>query len=230
MTIVIVSATPFEIAPLQQWLSEHFEEEEPGIFVKATFKIIRLVTGVGMVKTAFHLATQLAKEEADLYINAGIAGSYVPQFSKGSVVNVVADRFGDIGVEEANGDFTDVHQLSLIPPDEFPFQNGLLQNPSASDFDFLPKATGITVNKVHGSQQSIDKIAQQYHPEIETMEGAAFAYACLSAKVNFLQIRSISNMVEPRNRDNWDLPLAIEKLNEVLIGLLSAMVETRRIY
>lgn len=230
MTIVIVSATPFEIAPIRNWLSEHFEVETANRFVKGTLRIDCLVTGVGMVKTAFHLANYLAKETADLYINAGIAGTYVDNFPIGTVVNVISDRFADLGVEEANGDFTDVHQLELIPSDEFPFTNGTLKNPEAKNYKFLPRAFGITVNKVNGSQVSIDKTIAKYNPEVESMEGAAFAYACLNANVNFLQIRSISNKVEPRNKENWNLPLAIEKLNEVLVGVVGSMLESSKIY
>jgi futalosine hydrolase len=51
------------------------------------------------------------------------------------------------------------------------------------------------------------------------MEGAAFAYVCAKMKVNAIQIRSISNQVEPRNRNNWNIPLAIKNLNEVLGSL-----------
>jgi futalosine hydrolase len=55
------------------------------------------------------------------------------------------------------------------------------------------------------------------------MEGAAFFYACLAAKVPFVEIRSISNRMEPRNRDAWDLPLAVRNLNEVLVGILGVV-------
>jgi futalosine hydrolase len=223
--LTLTSATPFEIAPLQQWLQDHFEPQKDGSYTKGDLTIHCLITGVGMVKTAFHLATHLAQAKPHLLINAGIAGTYVDRFPMGSVVHVVADRFGDLGVEEANGDFTDVHQMDLIPPNEFPFQNGWLLNPDAAEYDFLPKAIGITVNKVHGTQLSIYNIVEKYQPEVESMEGAAFAYACLCAPVKFLQIRSISNKVEPRNRANWDLPLAIDRLNEVLIGMVTSFMK-----
>ena len=42
-------------------------------------------------------------------------------------------------------------------------------------------------------------------------------------QVPFLEIRSISNHVEPRNRAAWDIPLAIGQLNEVLIGMLKSL-------
>ena len=44
------------------------------------------------------------------------------------------------------------------------------------------------------------------------MEGAAFFYACLFEGITCSQIRTISNRVEKRNRDNWDIPLAVKDL------------------
>ncbi|MDX1667750.1 MAG: futalosine hydrolase, partial [Saprospiraceae bacterium] len=138
----------------------------------------------------------------------------------GDVVQVVSERFADLGVEEADGSFTDLFELGLLEPDQFPFSGGVLKNERAGEFKFLPSVRGLTVNKVHGSSESIARISGKYVAEIESMEGAAFFYACLQAKINFIEIRSISNYVEPRNRDNWQVELAVQRLNEVLISLL----------
>ena len=45
------------------------------------------------------------------------------------------------------------------------------------------------------------------------MEGAAVFKVCKEMKVPCIQIRSISNKVERRNKENWDLDLAISNLN-----------------
>ena len=95
--------------------------------------------------------------------------------------------------------------------------------PQQDEMRFLPTATGITVNKVHGCAESIAKIKKKYPADIETMEGAAFFYVCLMEKVPFLALRGISNHVEPRDRAAWDIPLAIERVNEVLTGLLGSI-------
>jgi futalosine hydrolase len=49
--------------------------------------------------------------------------------------------------------------------------------------------------------------------QIESMEGAAFFYACRQAGVPCMQIRAVSNYVEKRNRDNWQIGLAVKNLN-----------------
>ena len=86
--------------------------------------------------------------------------------------------------------------------------------------DLLKKVKGITVNTIHGNDTSISKVIELYNPTIETMEGAAFFAACENNINNFLQIRAISNYVEKRDKANWQMPLAIQNLNDFLITFL----------
>jgi len=219
MKILFVSATPFEIAPLRQYLNENFWPHSETDFQREDVDIQLLVAGVGMTMTAFNLGGLFAKQRFDLAINAGIAGAFNRSLQIGDVVNVTTERFADLGVEEADGRFTDVHELGLVDANASPFAEGELRNPDSS-FDFLQKAKGLTINKVHGYQTSIDALRSKYEADVESMEGAAFFLACLLAGQPFLQIRSISNYVETRNRAAWDLPKAITNLNEVLIEML----------
>ncbi|TAK47391.1 MAG: futalosine hydrolase [Saprospiraceae bacterium] len=220
MKILITAATPFELAPLRKYLTHTFEQPESGGFSKNELEVYLTITGIGMAFTAYHLGSLFANSAFDLAINAGIAGAFDKKMKLGEVVHVVSERFGDLGAEDAGGTFTSIHELDLIEPFEPPFRNGELINPSAMAFDFLPKCSGLTVNKVHGSAGSIAAIRQKYPADVESMEGAAFFYACLMTKQPFLEIRSISNYVEPRNREAWNLPLAIDNLNNALILLL----------
>lgn len=225
MHLLIVSATPFEIAPLRQYLEGTFEEETSNVFTKGEQKITLLITGVGMTHTALNLGRFLVIESPDLVINAGIAGSFSKKIELGAVVQVISERFADLGVEEADGRFTDVHEMDLLAANEFPFEKGQLMHPEGHQFKFLPTANGLTVNKVHGTAASISALKKKYAADIETMEGAAFFLACMTADVSFLAIRSISNFVEPRNRAAWDLPLAIGNLNAVLVNLINVLLE-----
>lgn len=221
MKILFVSATPFEIAPLQQYLSANFWPVSDSFFQKEELEVQILVAGVGMTLTAFNLGGLFAKQRFDLAINAGIAGALNRQLQIGDVVNITSERFADLGVEEVDGRFTDIHELGLVDENASPFAEGELLNTDVG-FDFLPKAKGLTVNKVHGYPPSIDALRSKYEADVESMEGAAFFLACLLARQPFLQIRSISNYVEARNREAWDLPKAISNLNEVLIEMLKA--------
>ena len=220
MKILILSATPFEIEPTRIYLKNNFEQVAEGQFIKGNAEINLLISGVGLTHTAYNLTKAIARQSYNLLINAGIDGAINRWLDIGEVVQVVAEEFGDLGVEEADGRFSSVMDLDLIDGSKFPFSRGKLLNTAADAFQFLPKVKGISVNKVHGTSDSIKKLLAKTDAEIESMESAAFFYVALMEGLPFLSIRSISNYVEPRNKENWDIPLAIENLNKVIIEIL----------
>jgi len=156
-----------------------------------------------------------------LVIGAGIAGSYSPAIPPGTVVTTSSDCFADMGVDD-NGGFRSVYGAGLADPDAPPFTVGRIVC-SGSWFDIaagiLPPVTGATVNMTSGSQPVIDRIREAWNPDIETMEGAWIAYLCAMAGIPWIAVRAVSNMVEPRNRDKWDIPFALRSLEEKMTQL-----------
>jgi futalosine hydrolase len=55
------------------------------------------------------------------------------------------------------------------------------------------------------------------------MEGAAFFAGCIDFEADYIQIRAISNYVEKRDKSKWNLPLAIQNLNNELIQLITQL-------
>ena len=225
MQILLVAATPQEIQPTVNDLTANHNMLSDGQFRCGQAEVKVLTTGVGLTFTAFELGSYFARNRADLAINAGIAGAIDPTLEIGSVVRIVRETFADLGAEDRDGSFLDVFELGLAKGDEAPFTNGALINSSVlpTVLADLPEATAISVNRVHGSAGSIDRLQTRSDAQIESMEGAAFFYACLKAGIPFAEVRSISNYVEPRNRDNWQIPLAVQRLNAVLIDLLKSI-------
>jgi futalosine hydrolase len=169
------------------------------------------VTGAGMVATTYNLTKQMAETKFDLAINCGIAGSFDRSIAVGEVVYVEQDIFSELGAED-DAEFLSLAAMGLTGEDSF----------SSKAFEKFPalnkfrKVRGITVNTVHGNEASIQKITGRLHPETETMEGAAFYFVCEREKVQSIQLRAISNYVERRNRDAWNIPLALRSLYESL--------------
>jgi len=76
---------------------------------------------------------------------------------------------------------------------------------------------------VHGNEASIRKISNRINAEIESMEGAAFFYACREAGLPCMQIRAVSNYVEKRDRDSWQIGLAIKNLDKFAAEFLKEL-------
>lgn len=225
MKILLLAATAYEVAPTLAFLEKEYAlNEQTGAFEKNDLQVNTLITGVGATASTWHLGQFLAHTRVDWVLNAGVAGAYDRSLDLGAVVQVTRERFGDLGVEEADGSFTDVFELGLVEAHTPPFINGQLYNPGAEQTPFLPAVNGLTVNRVHGQVNSIGAIRAKYpDAQIETMESAAIFYGCLLAQIPFAAIRSISNYVEPRNRDAWQLGLAIEQLNKVILAVLESL-------
>lgn len=225
MHLIITSATAFEVLPLLTFLNERGKPLDAATWDWEGLRVELLVTGVGLVATAVHTTRRLTQQSPDWIWNVGIAGSLRADWGPGTVVQVQTECLADLGVEEADGQFTDMFALGLIEADVFPFKGGKLHNP-AEPGAFLPIANGLSVQTVHGFEPSIQKIREKYpEGDVETMEGAAFFYAALTTNTPFLAIRAISNMVEPRNRDHWQIPLAIQNLQASLISMLNSLRE-----
>ncbi len=222
MRLLITSATSLEIAPLLAFLEDSWYPIAPFHFQQGDIEIKVLITGIGSANMAASTGLMVGRNGFDLAINAGIAGAFDKSLAIGEVVNVVSEQFGDLGIEEADGIFRDVFDMELVDVNQFPLTLKKLINPHTEEFSFLKKVNGLTVNKVHGHPESIRMVTEKYRADVESMEGAGFFTACLMADVNFLEIRSISNYVEKRNKNNWSIPLAVTNLNEVLIQILQS--------
>jgi futalosine hydrolase len=178
-----------------------------------------LITGVGSVSTAWSLKQWLSvNEKPDLVINAGIAGSYSDTIRIGDVVMPVTDCFADSGIEDSDK-FLTLFESGLADQNEFPYRSGLIHCDailSEKIKNIIRPVNAITVNTASGSEKTVLKLIKKFNPDIETMEGATFFYICTREKLPFLALRSISNMVEARNRSKWNIPLALENLSERL--------------
>jgi futalosine hydrolase len=217
MTILLVAATSFEMAPILQHIEKEGTKKSFFEYHYKGLDILPLVTGIGAMRTAFSLARYCKPERfIDLAINLGVAGSNDRSLGLGSVVEVVSDIFADLGVEEQDNTFTDLFQLELEDANTNIYENGIIKNAKRTQ-NHLKSARGITVNKTHGCASSIERINKKYDFDVESMEGAAFFYCCKSLDIKCMQLRGISNFIEPRNRANWDIEGALGNLTTSLI-------------
>ena len=188
-----------------------------------SFETDLLITGVGSMATAWSLKQWITlNEKPDLAINAGIAGSFNDRLNIGDVVMPVSDCFADAGVEDGEN-FLTLSESGLISANDFPYKDGLLYTDTRYNEkmkSILKPVRAITVNTATGSETTMGKLLKKFNPDIETMEGATFFYICSREYIPFLALRAISNKIELRNKNNWNIDLALHNLSEKLIDVL----------
>lgn len=202
MQILISAATEQEIAPLRDiWFRKH--------------KVDFLVTGIGMVATTYSLSRAFMQQPFDLALNVGLAGAFDRSLLIGEMVRVTEDILSEMGAEDGD-QFLSLEEIGLSGTDIF--LN--VDETNIKELEEFRKVRSITVNTIHGNEKSIEKVKERLHPQIETMEGAAFFFVCGQYNIPSIQLRAISNYVERRNKDNWDIPLALKNLKQAVAMIL----------
>jgi futalosine hydrolase len=218
MRILVIAATREEVLSLESEILSPKSGKNSTTDLTKPFDYEILITGVGMVATAFALGKHLASNKYDLALNLGIAGSFDKKLLLGDVIEITEDTFAELGAED-DTDFLSIDQMGFGEETFYPSKKLTDLYNLFNTFN-LKQATAITVNTVHGNETSIKKVAERLAPQVESMEGAAFFYACKQMNIPCLQIRAVSNYVEKRNRANWDVGLAIKNLNTFAVEFL----------
>ena len=102
------------------------------------------------------------------------------------------------------------------------------------DRDWLQKAASIlpdakvgafvTVQECSGTDALGIERGERFAAVCENMEGAAAAHVCALYGVPFLELRAMSNRVEKRDREQWDLVGAVARAQEAAARLLESEI------
>jgi futalosine hydrolase len=174
-----------------------------------------LITGVGMVATTYNLTKVLRTASFPYIINVGIAGSLDKNLALGALVEVTKDHFSELGAEDKD---------QFLAIEDLGFGQSVWHGRALAGLETgLPQVEGITVNTVHGHEPSIARVLARYpQVQVESMEGAAIFYVCAAEEVPCFQVRAISNYVEERDRNRWNIPVAVQNLNNWLMKFLTS--------
>ncbi|MFN5146395.1 MAG: futalosine hydrolase [Bacteroidota bacterium] len=217
MNCLVIAATPIEIRPLLEKL------KEGNIPISNSIQLDVLITGIGLLATSYSLQKQIQLKRPDLIIQAGVGGCFDKKMKLGRVFIIKKEAIADQSVVELNALKT-LFDLDLVPANQPPYQKGWLVNPHSILKKLrLPKVTGISVNEITTQPQKVRFYKKQFNPLIESMEGAALHYVALQEGIPFIQLRSTSNYIAERNKKNWNMPAAIQSLNQSLLNLLQVL-------
>lgn len=202
--LLVTVATENEIKPLAQMLA-------------AAHEVKVLVTGMGPVATAVSLSSYLTLHGSgiDAVLNIGVAGAYVD--SGLTILDICLanqECLGDFGIcrQEGIEDFKPA-LLKLDSPllpdhDQIQQVHKILHNNNIA----FRAVNFVTVNCCTGTRERGEFLRQKFAAGCENMEGAAVAIVCKKFNIAWCEMRCVSNMVEDRNTENWQLAEAIEKI------------------
>jgi futalosine hydrolase len=223
MHILLAAATTFENQPTIGLLLKGRTPSSNQTNPLPLNRISTLITGVGSLPTTWSLMRQIDRDRPDLIIQAGIAGSFTGK-PHGQVLAIRDESLADLGVWE-DQQFKSLFDLNLADPDHPPFTAGLLVNPYQSLLALtgLEPVSSVTVNEISTQPGRIAWYRENTFADVESMEGGALHYVSLQERIAFLQIRSVSNDIGIRDRSKWNIPLAIQRLNDRLVYLLQEL-------
>lgn len=215
MSVLLCAATEFEIAPTIKYINNK----------KMAGEIKVCITGVGLTAACYNITKNLWQHKPAIALQAGIAGGFSTALKLGQAVVVNSETIGDSGVLE-NGVFKSLTHLGLTEPHAKPFQNSRLINNNNELLNSLPlpQVAAVSVNEITTNPERIQYYKEELNAAIETLEGAAFHYVCLTENVPFLQLRAVSNRVGERNKNAWKLKESIQELNTQLQLLINKLL------
>ncbi len=226
MNILLLAATPREIEPTLILLRERAERQEMNRLIFPRCTVTVAFSGLGSMHTAFLFAQYAAADPPpNLAIQAGIAGAVDAVLQLGEVVNVHSECLVDLGAEDSTGAYLNPADLGFPPA--YPYDaRGVLHPPALPAILPFRNVAGGTVNRTTGTTHSLLRLREKFPDvQVETMEGAGFFYAGMMTGVEVLQLRAISNYVGARNRESWDIPLAVHELNAALWRVLEPFLQ-----
>jgi len=202
----------------------------------AGHRILLCIAGMGKVNAAHATTLLLSQFNPHVLIVFGIGGAYP---SSGAHVGDIAiannEIAGDDGVMTTDG-FRDAEYIGipLIKTAKatmyttYPAPEALVQRSLQAlvSYDGLGAAqvhvgTFVTLSTCTGTTSQARSLENRYHGLCENMEGAAAAQVAELHNIPWLEVRGISNIVEDRNLDTWDIPSAANSVQKAVIRLLS---------
>lgn len=193
------------------------------------------VGGMGKVNAA-HAATLLLSEfQPDALVVFGIGGAYP---SSGAAVGDIAiakeEIAGDEGVMTLDG-FRDTEYIGipLIKTaastlyTTYPASDSLLKHVlqaivSGEQTQSIKAHLGsfVTLSTCTGTTSRAQELESRYHALCENMEGAAAVQVAELHGVPWVEIRGISNIVEDRFTEKWNIPLAANVAQKAVMQIL----------
>ncbi len=244
MGVLLLTATALEQAELVSCIEEAVRQSVAGRQVTAGSvagaPVTVVETGLGAVNTAHALTWSFQSNLPHYVLQIGVGGAYSGSALRvGDVAVASEENYGDVGVRTADGwQGAQVIGIPLIRSGESEIYNRFPLDPewvgrcrdllSSATWENPAPAVGVgafvTVQECSGTQSlGAERSARFGGAVCENMEGAAAAHVCRIYSVPFIEVRAMSNIVDDRQTQTWDLPGAAAVAQEAAMHLVKGM-------
>lgn len=181
-----------------------------------------LECGIGKANTAMTLAAYAQRHKVGRALLFGIAGAYAASgLQIGDVALAEKEVQADLGVRE--GGMKGLGFPTLVVGDSrfhnrFPLDKALTRE--LQQRLGLPLHTFLTRDLVSENPTEAKELSRKWEADVENMEGAAFAQACLWLGLPGAELRAVSNLAGVRDKAQWRIKQAVEALEAALARLL----------
>lgn len=242
VSLLLCAATSRELASLAPHFSPPEDDGQKNPWPEMHLWPLRLkhgealccITGVGPVNAALAMGHALSRAEAEgravtAAINAGLAGAFdLATHSLRSLCLVHEEIWPEYGLHDGTQVSAGAFGFPLWQPEQGTAVRDRLFLAAPEEMKYpgidckqgvFLSCTSLTVAGVSASFARAAAMRIHFGADLENMEGFAVAYACARQGVPCLEVRSVSNKVGPRARDEKDFPGAHSALAQVLPAL-----------
>lgn len=232
--LLIIAAVPQEISLLLEVLenrTDHIGAIPHSSGNMGNQQLVICSGGVGKINAAIATSAMIERYQPQLVINTGCAGAYAGSgLEIGELALATAEILGDEGAITSSG-WLDLRMMNLplakqdnesiynLIPVSDTYAQKAVDLATALDIK-LTTGNFVTLSTCTGTNQRGEELTQRFQAIAESMEGAAVALTSLRYRVEFLEVRGISNHVEERNLAAWEIEKAVEETQRFVLCFL----------
>jgi futalosine hydrolase len=199
---------------------------------------LQVVTGIGPINAALVLGKLLATfPELEGILSLGIGGSFdLQELDLGGWAVATREIWPEIGIKSKEC----VHAQALGFPQGQAGNDAIWdrvaidpeRNAAAMGLalpDSMARVPFITVAGVTSTEERRLFLQTIYQCGIENMEGFSLALGCATHGLPFLEIRTVSNQVGPRDKTTWRIDKAFDRLGKVVPALFATTIPEKQV-
>jgi len=197
-----------------------------------------VVTGLGLVNAVQALTAVIEKEKPSLMIMTGTAGAFTESGLQVGEIGIAIEEIDvHLGLEPADGE----GPLSELPfyvvrhgkqglKNRYPLYGkwanlalDIIKKDLEGSNIGVRQGPFVTVSTITATTRRATDLWEQFQPCMESMEGSGAAHLAIHYAVPFVEIRSASNLVGPRDRESWNFSLACERAGSAVLAFIRGL-------